>query len=59
MTSIEGVSFDDARPRCSRASYGSVPIAILGVEDLIVNKSACGRPQDLLDVAVLKALARD
>jgi hypothetical protein len=54
LTSIDAVSFDEAWPRRARSSYGSVPIALLSVDDLLVNKRAAGRPQDRLDVDLLE-----
>jgi hypothetical protein len=55
LTAIDGVSFDDAWPRRTLSNYGGVEIALLSLDDLIVNKRAAGRPQDLLDVAKLEA----
>ncbi len=36
------------------STYGDVPISILGLDDLLRNKRAVGRPQDLLDVEWLE-----
>ena len=55
LTSIDAVSFEAAFPRCSTTTYGGVPIAVLSIDDLITNKTAAGRPQDLLDVTALLA----
>jgi len=49
-TGIDGVRFDEAWPRRVQSSYGKIAIAILGKGDLIRNKRATGRPQDLLDL---------
>lgn len=54
VTSIDGVAFEDAWPSRFGAEYGSVPITVIGREDLIRNKRATGRPQDLVDVALLE-----
>jgi hypothetical protein len=54
MTSIDAVDFDGAWSRRVPTSYDALPIAVLAVEDLIANKSAAARPQDLLDVETLK-----
>lgn len=55
LTAIDGVTFDEAWSRRVPSTYGGVPIALLAMEDLIRNKRAAGRPQDLLDVAKLEA----
>jgi hypothetical protein len=36
------------------STYGGVPISPLSVEDLLTNKRAAGRKQDLLDVERLE-----
>ena len=54
VTSIDGVTFDDAWPSRFTASYGDVPIAVLSRAHLIQNKRAVGRPQDLVDAALLE-----
>lgn len=56
LTGISGVSFEDAWLRRTQAAYDGVPIAVIGREDLIANKRATGRPQDLADVAALERL---
>ena len=59
LTSIEGLQFEQAWAARSRSTYGGVPIGVLSAEDLITNKRAVGRPQDLLDVdALTRALQR-
>lgn len=57
MTGISGVSFSAAWRRRKRAEYGVVRISVLGRADLIRNKRASGRPQDLLDVRNLTKVA--
>jgi hypothetical protein len=54
LTTIDGVSFPEAWSRAAAGSYGGVPVRFLSVADLIRNKRAVGRPQDLLDVARLE-----
>jgi len=58
LTSIEGVAFDTAWGRRVASSYGDVPISLLSLDDLLVNKKAVGRPQDLLDVEKLERVQR-
>jgi hypothetical protein len=54
LTSVDGVEFAAAWPRRLRAQLGEVEVAVLGRDDLIANKRAVGRPQDLADVAALE-----
>lgn len=56
MTGISGVSFSAAWRKRKRAEYGGIPINVLGRADLVRNKRASGRPQDLLDVQNLTKL---
>jgi hypothetical protein len=54
LTSIDGVSFDQAWPRRIAVEIGGRPVPVLGREDLIANKRAAGRPRDLADLAWLE-----
>jgi predicted nucleotidyltransferase len=58
LTSISGVTFKVAWRRRKRAEVSGLRLAILGLEDLIANKRAAGRPKDLADVETLKGAAR-
>jgi hypothetical protein len=58
LTSIEGLRFDRAWAGAVQATYGGVPIRVLGLDDLLTAKRAAGRPQDLLDVTRLEAARR-
>jgi hypothetical protein len=53
-TAIDGVSFADAWPRRLESVYGEQRIWVIGRTDLATNKRAVGRPQDLLDLALLE-----
>ena len=56
LTSITGVSFDEAwRDRCS-VELGDLTLPFIGVAALRANKLATGRPKDLADVALLDEL---
>jgi hypothetical protein len=56
VTSIDGVSFADAwRARLS-TRFAGLEAAVLSRRDLIANKKAAGRLQDLADVEQLEAL---
>jgi hypothetical protein len=54
VTSIDGVEFQDAWPNRVETDYGDQRIWVIGRADLITNKRAAGRPQDLLDLTVLE-----
>ena len=58
LTSLKAVHFTQAWERRAAGNYGRVRVSYLGVEDLIRNKEAVGRLQDLADVEVLKRFAR-
>lgn len=50
ITSVDGLAFDGCYERALRSTYGDEAIRILSREDLLTNKRAVGRAQDLLDV---------
>ncbi len=54
ITTIDGVTFDEAWTNRVETSYGDLSVSYIGREDLIANKEAAGRPQDLLDVRYLR-----
>jgi hypothetical protein len=53
ITAIEGVDFESAWPNRVPADYGGEPVFVISRADLIKNKLAAGRPQDIADVAAL------
>jgi hypothetical protein len=53
LTSIDGVSFDEAWPSRVATRYADQPISVLSRDVLIKNKLASGRLQDLADVEQL------
>ena len=55
LTSISGVSTNEAFASKISAILDGIPVFILGKHALIRNKRAVGRPQDLADLAVLEA----
>jgi hypothetical protein len=58
LTKIEGITFDQAWPNRIEADFGSgVRCAVISLDDIITNKRAAGRPQDLADVATLERIA--
>ena len=56
LTSIDGVSFDDAWPKRVTSALGKVHVDVIGRLDLIRNKRSSGRTKDLAD---LECLERD
>jgi hypothetical protein len=58
ITEVPGLSFDSAWERRTEAIIDGLVVPVVGLEDLIANKRASGRPQDLADVAALERLAR-
>ena len=54
LTSISGVSADEAFASKVSAELDGIPIFILGRDALIRNKRAVGRPQDLADLDILE-----
>jgi hypothetical protein len=58
MTSLTGVSFARAWKGRKLVTLGELKVPFLGTAELIANKRASGRPKDLVDVDVLRSLAR-
>lgn len=50
LTGIDGVEFDEAWPKRYEVEIEGLTVLVIGKEDLIRNKHACGRPEDLSDV---------
>lgn len=57
LTSISGVDFEEAWPNRIVLDVGGIEAGFISVDDLIRNKRATGRPQDLVDVQILESLA--
>ena len=55
LTSIDGVEFDDAWRTRITVQIDGISVPVLGRAELLVNKRATGRAQDLADVAWLEA----
>jgi predicted nucleotidyltransferase len=58
LRTIDGVSGDDVVRNAISATWDGTPIRVIALDDLIANKRAAGRPQDLADVVKLE-LARE
>jgi hypothetical protein len=54
LTSISGVSSDEAFATRVSAELDSIPVFVLDKDALIRNKRAVGRPQDLADIDMME-----
>lgn len=54
LTTIDGVTFDDALDGALRVSVAGIEIPVIGKPALIKNKLAAGRAKDLADVEALQ-----
>lgn len=54
LTSLTGVSWEEAVSGCCDGYYGEVPVRYLGKQELIRNKRALGRAKDLADIEALE-----
>lgn len=54
LTSIDGVSFEEAYANHTEVEYEGIPIKFIGKAELIRNKLASGRSKDLIDAGELK-----
>ena len=54
LTSISGVDFDQCWAKRVSVDVGGIEASFLSASDLIANKRASGRPQDLLDADTLE-----
>lgn len=53
LTSITGVSFEEAWNRKVSGELGGIPVTYVSMQDLIANKRATGRAQDIADIEKL------
>lgn len=58
ITRIDGVGFQQAYANRKMVSIEGMDIPAISVEDLIANKRASGRPQDIADVGKLESLPK-
>ena len=59
ITSIAGVSWEQAIAGLSQGDYGGAPVPFIGREELIASKKATGRLQDLADAERLEGPPSD
>jgi hypothetical protein len=58
LTKVTGVEFAAAWTNKIEVLFGDVPAHVIGLADLMTNKRAAARPQDVADVAALDRLGR-
>ncbi len=56
LNKIDGVEFEETALRAVRSQYGEVEVSFISKDDLIANKEASGRAQDIADLEKLKLL---
>ena len=54
LTSITGLTWDDAVKGEMKGDLGGVPVLFLGKQEYIKNKKALGRKKDLADAEILE-----
>jgi len=59
LTSVDGIEFENSTPQSSVIEVDGVNIHLIGIHNLIENKTASGRLQDLADVEKLQAILRE
>lgn len=55
MTSVSGVSFDEANAEAIEGKLGYVTVRFIGKAALARNKRAAGRPKDLVDADLIES----
>ncbi len=53
MTSIDGVAYDECRARAVEFAVAGLPVPVIALGDLKINKRAAGRHKDLADLDYL------
>ena len=59
LTAIDGVVFDEAYEARGTVEIEGISIPVISKHHLIANKSTVGRPQDLVDIQLLKENSKD
>jgi predicted nucleotidyltransferase len=59
LTRISGIDFERAYAKKNDVEIEGLKVPVISLEDLIANKRASGRTQDLADVEKLEALKRE
>ncbi|HNT28533.1 MAG TPA: nucleotidyltransferase [bacterium] len=58
LTSISGVSWEQAILNKCDTTYGKVPVPFLGLNEIIANKRAVGRMKDMADIELLESVTK-
>jgi len=58
ITSLDGVAFEEVWKSKKAGFYGKEKVFYIGLKELIKNKKATGRKQDLADLEVLKKIKK-
>ena len=53
ITSISGVSWNEAFKKHDKGEYGDIPVCYIGKDHYIINKKASGRKIDIADLEAL------
>jgi hypothetical protein len=53
LTSVDGLQFDDAFDHSKIIDIEGIPVHVLSISDLILNKRSTGRTKDMADVELL------
>ncbi len=56
LTSLTGLTFEDAWENRKPISYGDVPLFVISESDFVRNKRSVGRPQDVVDANEIEAI---
>ena len=59
LTAIDGVMFDEAYEARGTVEIAEISIPVISKHHLILNKTTVGRPQDLVDVQLLKRIENE
>jgi predicted nucleotidyltransferase len=54
ITSIDGLTFDEAYARSNAVEIDDIAVQVLSVEDMIINKRSTGRTKDIADAEMLE-----
>jgi predicted nucleotidyltransferase len=58
LTQVSGLDFESCRSRACVIEVDGAQVPVIGLDDLIHNKRAAGRPKDLLDLIELERIRR-
>jgi hypothetical protein len=59
LTKIDGVTWEEAKPGSKTIQLDNLTIPVIGLDELIQNKKASGRPKDSADAAALERIRKE